>query len=99
MYRFGNVHKVMMYRCAEACPRPDNNFLWELLGLRGCLKNESYLCPMAQTLIIIALFSAAIFYVGRMIYKSFTAKTGCASGCGKCGVDFNKIEQQIQRKA
>lgn len=53
---------------------------------------------MIQEIIIVALFVIAAFYVGRMIYKNFTKKTGCASGCGKCGVDFSKIEQQLQKK-
>ena len=53
---------------------------------------------MIQEIIIVALFVLAAVYVGRMIYQSFTKKTGCASGCGKCGVDFSKIEQQLQKK-
>ncbi|WDF55097.1 FeoB-associated Cys-rich membrane protein [Mucilaginibacter sp. KACC 22063] len=46
---------------------------------------------MIQTVIIVLLFAAALFYVGRMIYKSFTAKKGCGSNC-KCGVDFSNIK-------
>lgn len=53
---------------------------------------------MIQNIIIVALFAFALFYIGRMIYRSFTKKTGCASGCGKCGVDFSKVEQQLQKK-
>ncbi len=55
---------------------------------------------MVQNLIIFLIFGAAVFYIGRMIYKSFTAKSGsCASGCGKCGaVDFNAIEKQLKQK-
>ncbi|WP_295770474.1 FeoB-associated Cys-rich membrane protein [uncultured Mucilaginibacter sp.] len=44
-----------------------------------------------QTLIIILLFAAAIFYVGRMLYKSLYVKKGCGSNC-KCGVDFSNID-------
>jgi hypothetical protein len=54
---------------------------------------------MVQNLIILLLFVAALFYVGRLLVRSFTKKTGCASGCGKCGVDFSKIEQQLQKKS
>jgi flagellar biogenesis protein FliO len=44
-----------------------------------------------QTIILIALFIAAIWYVGRMIYRAVSPKNGgCASNC-KCGVDFSNI--------
>jgi len=55
---------------------------------------------MIQLVAIILLFAGATFFLGRMIYRSFQAKTACASGCGKCGaVDFAKIEEQIKQKA
>jgi hypothetical protein len=44
-----------------------------------------------QTLIIVLLFAAAVFYVGRMVYKSLYIKKGCGADC-KCGVDFSDIE-------
>jgi hypothetical protein len=44
-----------------------------------------------QALIIIVLFIAALYYVGRLIYKSVSAKKGCGSNC-KCGVDFSQAE-------
>jgi hypothetical protein len=45
-----------------------------------------------QTILVIGLFVAALFYIGRMIYRTvFTKKGGCASNC-KCGVDFSNIE-------
>jgi hypothetical protein len=54
---------------------------------------------MIQQILLILLFLAALFYVGRIIYKSFQAKSACATGCGKCGaVDFNKIEKQLKEK-
>ncbi|MCJ8210749.1 FeoB-associated Cys-rich membrane protein [Mucilaginibacter sp. RS28] len=46
---------------------------------------------MVQTIIVILLFAAALFYVGRLVYKSFTAKKSCGSNC-KCGVDFSNIK-------
>lgn len=53
---------------------------------------------MIQQLIIAFLFGGALFYLGRMAYRAFTAKN-CATGCGKCGaVDFKKIEQEIRKK-
>jgi hypothetical protein len=52
---------------------------------------------MIQVIAIAALFSGAIFFLGRIVYRSFQVKSGCATGCGKCGaIDFNKIEKQIK---
>ncbi len=54
---------------------------------------------MVQQILIVVLFATALFFVGRMIYKSFQAKSGCATGCAKCSaVDFAKIEQQLKEK-
>jgi len=53
---------------------------------------------MLQNIVVLIIFLGALAYVGWLIYKSFQAKAGCASGCGKCGVDFKKIEKQIQQK-
>jgi hypothetical protein len=59
----------------------------------------AYFCIVIQQIIIALVFLSALAYVGRLIYKSFQAKSACASGCGKCGaVDFNKIEAQIKAK-
>lgn len=44
-----------------------------------------------QIIVIILVFAAAVFYVGRMMYKSLFVKKGCGSNC-KCGVDFSNIE-------
>jgi hypothetical protein len=44
-----------------------------------------------QLIIVALLFAAAIFYVGRLIYKTLTAKSGCGTNC-KCGVDFSNID-------
>ncbi|MBX2965301.1 MAG: FeoB-associated Cys-rich membrane protein [Cyclobacteriaceae bacterium] len=52
---------------------------------------------MFQNILIGLIFVAALAYLGRMIYRSFRAKS-CASGCGKCGVDFNAIERQLEQK-
>ncbi|EDM37252.1 hypothetical protein PBAL39_05618 [Pedobacter sp. BAL39] len=46
-----------------------------------------------QTILVILLFMAAAFYVGRMLYRSISPKKGgCASGCGKCGADFSNVD-------
>ncbi|AYL93988.1 FeoB-associated Cys-rich membrane protein [Mucilaginibacter celer] len=44
-----------------------------------------------QTIIVILLFAGAVFYLGRMMYKSLTTKKACGGNC-KCGVDFSGIE-------
>jgi hypothetical protein len=45
-----------------------------------------------QEVVLVLLFLAALFYVGRMIYENLQSKKSCSSGCGKCGVDFSDIE-------
>jgi hypothetical protein len=60
---------------------------------------DFYLYIMIQQVIVIAIFIVAVAYIGRLVYKSFQAKSACDSGCGKCGaVDFNKIEKQLKEK-
>lgn len=49
-----------------------------------------------QQIFLIALFAGAVAYLAYIVYKSFSAKSGCASGCGKCGIDFNKIERELK---
>jgi len=54
---------------------------------------------MVQQIIVLVAFIAAVVYVGRMVYKSFSANQGCSTGCGKCGaVDFETVEKQIRQK-
>ncbi|MBK0378070.1 FeoB-associated Cys-rich membrane protein [Mucilaginibacter segetis] len=48
-----------------------------------------------QAIIIILLFIAAVFYVGRIMYKSIFAKKSCGGNC-KCGVDFSGITPEEQ---
>lgn len=43
-----------------------------------------------QALIVVILFAAALFYIGRMFYRSLFVKKGCGENC-KCGVDFSNI--------
>lgn len=45
-----------------------------------------------QLIIVGILFLGALFYMGRMVFRSLTSKKGCASSCGKCAVDFSKID-------
>jgi len=46
-----------------------------------------------QEIIVSALFVAALVYVGRIIYRSFQAKSACGTDC-KCGVDFSSIKPE-----
>jgi hypothetical protein len=44
-----------------------------------------------QIIVVILLFATALYYVGRLVYRSLTAKKSCGSNC-KCGVDFSNID-------
>jgi len=50
-----------------------------------------------QVIIVLLLFAGALFYVGRMMYRSVSAKKGCGSNC-KCGVDFSDIKADKAHK-
>jgi hypothetical protein len=39
---------------------------------------------MIQQIILILVFVAAVFYLGRMIFKSFQTKKAHTPGCAKC---------------
>lgn len=56
----------------------------------------------AQLLIIIALFAAALFYLGRRLWLAFAAKeAGCAKGCGgACGaaLDVEALQRTIEAR-
>lgn len=57
-----------------------------------------------QLLIIIALFAAALFYLGRRVWQTFAAKgqAGCAKGCGgACGaaLDVDALQRTIEARA
>lgn len=54
---------------------------------------------MLQQLVVIILFLIAAGYLGYLIYQSFQARSGCSSGCGSCGIDFSKIEKELQKKS
>lgn len=43
----------------------------------------------AQELAVIGLFIVALVYVGRLLYRNFTAKSSCGSAC-KCPADFSE---------
>jgi len=45
-----------------------------------------------QFILVIIIFTAAVCYVGRIIYRAVSPKSdGCASGCGKCSANFDNI--------
>jgi hypothetical protein len=61
--------------------------------------NDYFYNMILQQVLVGLIFLGAIAYIGSIVYKIFQAKTGCASGCGKCGtIDFAKIEQQLKEK-
>jgi hypothetical protein len=53
---------------------------------------------MIQQIIVVLIFVAAVAYLGRLVFRSFQAKTVCSSGCGKCGVDFKELENRLREK-
>ncbi|RAU84284.1 FeoB-associated Cys-rich membrane protein [Pontibacter arcticus] len=54
---------------------------------------------MIQELLILVVFLVAAFYVGRVIYRAFNVKDGCAKGCGSCStIDFKKIQKELDQK-
>ncbi|MBB6609613.1 FeoB-associated Cys-rich membrane protein [Pontibacter sp. Tf4] len=55
---------------------------------------------MVQQIIILVLFVVAVAYIARMLYRTFSSKAeGCAKSCGACGgIDFKKIEQEMERR-
>ncbi|QKG57885.1 FeoB-associated Cys-rich membrane protein [Hymenobacter sp. BRD128] len=57
-----------------------------------------------QLLIILALFAAALFYMGRRLWLAFAAKgqAGCAKGCGgACGaaLDVEALQRTIEARS
>ncbi len=54
---------------------------------------------MLQEIIVLIIFAAALFYLGRLAYQSFSQDSSCPKGCGSCNaVDFKKIQEQIKEK-
>jgi hypothetical protein len=55
---------------------------------------------MIQHIIILVLFIAAAAYIVQMLIRTFSSKAeGCAKSCGACGgIDFKKIEQEMERR-
>ncbi|MFD2161829.1 FeoB-associated Cys-rich membrane protein [Paradesertivirga mongoliensis] len=43
-----------------------------------------------QEILLVLIFTAALFYIGRIVYRNLKSDKGCSSGCGKCGIDFSE---------
>jgi hypothetical protein len=41
-----------------------------------------------QEIAVVTVFIIALAYLGRMLYRNFTAKNSCGSSC-KCSADFS----------
>lgn len=53
---------------------------------------------MIQQILVGLVFLAAIWYVGRMVYRQLKPKNnGCGVNC-KCGVDFSDIEKNLPKQ-
>jgi hypothetical protein len=44
-----------------------------------------------QETLVFLIFAAALFYIGRIVYRNLRSDKGCASNC-KCGIDFSEAE-------
>ncbi len=54
---------------------------------------------MIQQILIGGLFLAALLYLSRAVYRSFTSSKTCDTGCSKCGaLDLQKIESELKAK-
>ncbi|PRY14964.1 hypothetical protein CLV24_103203 [Pontibacter ummariensis] len=55
---------------------------------------------MVQELLILVIFLVAAFYVGSVLYRSFSAKSSCSKGCGGAcsSIDFKKIQKDLEKK-
>ena len=56
---------------------------------------------LIQNLLIVLLFLAASFYVGRIFWRPFFTKSaaGCAKGCGACGtLDVDRLQRTIEAR-
>jgi hypothetical protein len=49
-----------------------------------------------QEILVILLFVIALFYIGRVVYRTFQSKKGCGTNC-KCGIDFSDVHIPDQR--
>jgi len=44
-----------------------------------------------QEIAVVAVFGLAVAYLGRMLYRNFTAKNSCGPSC-KCAGNFSSVE-------
>lgn len=45
-----------------------------------------------QFILMIVVFIAALFYIGRIIYRTISQKKdSCSTGCGKCSANFTQV--------
>ncbi|PST84790.1 FeoB-associated Cys-rich membrane protein [Pedobacter yulinensis] len=50
-----------------------------------------------QKIIVAIIFALALFYIGRMVFRSLRSKEeGCGGNC-KCGVDFSSIPPEKKK--
>ncbi|MBL7846464.1 MAG: FeoB-associated Cys-rich membrane protein [Cyclobacteriaceae bacterium] len=47
---------------------------------------------MIQQILVGIIFLSALGFLTTLMIRSFRAKEGCASGCGKCGVDIAQVK-------
>ncbi|MEM8893658.1 MAG: FeoB-associated Cys-rich membrane protein [Bacteroidota bacterium] len=51
---------------------------------------------MIQEFIVGAIFLAALFFLGRLVYRAFKGNPSCSGGCDSCNtIDVDAIEKKI----
>lgn len=52
---------------------------------------------MIEEILIFIFFAAAVFYLGRMVYKAFfdSSNGGCAKGCGSCQSTISTLSDDL----
>ena len=83
---FGRLDSVRCSKTDMQCPIPNG-----INSSHRVLSRHDYLCPMIQQVLVGLVFLAALGFLAAMVIRSFRAKQGCATGCGKCGVEADAV--------
>ena len=48
-----------------------------------------------QVVLVVVIFLAAVYYIGRLAFRAFNSKQeSCNTGCAKCSVNFEDVKNQ-----
>jgi hypothetical protein len=74
------IHLIVQNRPSVSAP--GRNYFYPL----SVIDTMTTFAPMFQQLLVGLVFLAALGFLATLVVRSFRAKEGCATGCGKCGV-------------